>query len=293
MPLIRKIFILARPVQLLFGLLAYGLGLGLARYLGATLFPEPQFSGGVIIVLLLTASNLLMEYFRPPNEPISPGETRKEREELRSYLLISSVSFIACVAILVFLLNREGFIRVEAALILALFIVLALANAVPPFRLVNRGLGELSTSIQIASLSPSLGFLFQFGSLHRLLTIYTVPLLLLALAYFLALNFPAYADDLKYERRSLLMSLTWQRAVPIHNVLLVAAYLYFAAIPFLGVPVGLVWPALLTLPIASYQVFALRSLAEGAKPIWSIFIASATAIFGLTTYLVALTFWLR
>ena len=293
MPLIRKIFILARPIQLLFGLLAYGLGLGLARYLGATLLTEPQFSGGVIIILLLAASNLLTEYFRPPNEPITLGETRKEREELRSYLLITSISFIASIAILVFLLNRDGFIRVEAALILALFIILALANAVPPFRLVNRGLGELSTSIQIASLSPTLAFLFQFGSLHRLLTIYTVPLLLLALAYFLALNFPAYADDLKYERRSLLMSLTWQRAVPIHNVLLVAAYLYFAAIPFLGVPVGLVWPALLTLPLAAYQVFALRNLAEGAKPIWFIFVATATAIFGLTTYLIALTFWLR
>jgi len=293
MHLIRKMFILARPIQLLFGLLAYGLGLGLARYLGSTLLTEPQFFCGVIIVLLLAASNLLIEYFRPPNEPINPGETRKEREELRSYLLISSISFIASVAILVFLLNRDGFIRVETALILALFIILALVNAVPPFRLINRGLGELSTSIQIASLAPSLGFLFQFGSLHRLLTIYTVPLLLLALAYFLAVNFPAYADDLKYERRSLLMSLTWQRAVPIHNVLLVVAYLYFAAIPFLGVPVGLVWPALLTLPIAAYQVFTLRNLAEGAKPIWSIFLATATAIFGLTTYLIALTFWLR
>lgn len=293
MPQIRKIFLLARPIQLLFSLLAYGFGLGLARYLGATLLSEPQFLGGVIIILLLAASSLLTEYFRPPNEPIIPNETRLEREQLRPFLLTVSITFIATSATLVFLLNRDGFMRVEAIFVLAILVLLALISAVPPFRLANRGLGELSVSIQIACLSPTLAFLLQFGSLHRLLTIYTIPMLFLSLAYFLALNFPAYAEDLKYERKSLLIALSWQSAVPIHNALLFGAYLFFAAIPFLGVPFELVWPALLTLPIAAYQVFTLHNVAEGGKPIWSIFVATSTVTFGFTIYLIALTFWLR
>ncbi|HEY3310494.1 MAG TPA: hypothetical protein VGK00_02535 [Anaerolineales bacterium] len=290
---IRKILTFTHPIQLLFCMLTYGFGLGLARYLGTTLNPAPQFLGGVIILLIISSSNLLVEYFRPPNEPIFPGETRKEREELCSQILFISVGFIAISAILTYLLQRDGFLNFESAIILLAILLLSLSNAVPPVRLINRGLGELSLAIQISSLSPSLAFLFQFGSLHRLLPIFTFPLLLLGLAYFLALNFPAYAEDLKYERRSLLMSITWQRAVPIHNILLILGYLFFSAIPFLGVPFGLVWPALLTLPIAAYQVFMLRNIADGTKPVWPLYIATATAVFGLTAYLIALTFWLR
>jgi len=290
---LRHLFRFFYPIHLLLALLTYGLGLGLARYLGATLWLSSQFLGGVIVLLLLITSGLLTECFRPSNEPLVLGETRKEREELRSLLLVVSLLCLAVVGILIFLLQRTGVLRPDTFLILAGFIVLALANAVPPVRLANRGLGELSLSLLIANFTPSFAFLLQAEKLHRLLTLFTFPLFLIAAAYFLALNFPAYADDLKYERRSLLMSLGWQRAVPIHNSLLIAAYLILAAVPFLGVPFGLIWPALLTLPLAAYQIYQLRNIAEGAKPLWPIFITTATAIFGLTAYLLTLAFWLR
>jgi 1,4-dihydroxy-2-naphthoate octaprenyltransferase len=194
---------------------------------------------------------------------------------------------------LIFLLQRGGFLGIDTYLLLGGFILLALANAVPPVRLINRGLGELSLAVLIASLTPTLAFLLHAQKLHRLLTLFTFPLFLIALAYFIAINFPAYAEDLKYERRSLLMSLGWQRAVPIHNALLVVAYLFLSAIPFLGVPFGLVWPALLTLPLVIWQMFTLRNIADGARPLWPAFVAVAAAIFGLTAYLITLAFWLR
>jgi 1,4-dihydroxy-2-naphthoate octaprenyltransferase len=289
----RNLLRFVHPVQLLLALLTYGLGLGLARYLGASLQPAPQFLGGFIVVFLLTASSLLTAYFRPFNEPLVVDEARREREDLRSLLLIVSLILLGVTAILVFLLQRGGFLHLDTFLLLAGLLLLALANAVPPVRLVNRGLGELSLSILIASLTPTFAFLLQAERLHRLLTLFTFPLFLLSIAYFLALNFPAYADDLKYERRSLLASLGWERAVPIHNSLLVLAYLFLAVIPFLGAPFSLVWPALLTLPLAAWQVFTLRGIAEGAKPLWPLFITLATAILGLTAYLLTLTFWLR
>lgn len=290
---LRHIFRFTRPIQLLLALLTYGLGLGLARYLGSTLLLEPQFLGGVIVLFLLIACSLLTEYFRPFNDPIIMSETPGEREEFRSLLLVVSLTLLGVAGILVFLLQRGGFLGFDTFLLLAGFILLALANAVPPVRLVNRGLGELSLSVLIASLTPTLAFLLHAQSLHRLLMLFTFPLFLIALSYFIAINFPAYADDLKYERRSLLISLGWQRAVPIHNSLLIVAYLFLAAIPFMGIPFGLVWPALLTLPLAAYQIFTLRNIAEGAKPLWPVFIATATAIFGLTAYLITLAFWLR
>ncbi len=290
---LQKITILMRPINLIFALLTYGLGLGIARYLGATILLEPQIFGAAIILLIMAASALLTEYFRPLNEPIHQDETRKERAELRSRLLVISITFLGTATILAILLRSAGFVHLDTAIFLVLFTLLALMNAVPPVRLENRGLGELSTAIQVANFSPTLAFLFQYNNLHRILTVYTLPLLFLALAYYLSTNFPAYSNDLKFERRSLLVSLTWQRAVPIHNILLIGAYLFFVCIPFLGFPLQLVWPALISLPVAAYQVFSLRNLADGAKPNWPLFSAIATAIFGLTAYSLSLTFWLH
>ncbi len=290
---IRNLINLVRPVQIFFCMLTYWFGLGLAHYLGAAIQMEPQIIGLGLFLLVFAASNLLTEYFRNPNHPFFPEETRKNREEFRSMILIAGILLLVFGSILIYILIKDGFFFLEASVILVLFLFLAISRFIPPFRLANRGLAELSASIEIASLSPGLAFLLQFGKFHRALTLFTFPMLLLALAYFMACNFPSYSTDLKYERRSILISLTWQKAVTIHNMLLVIAYLFLAGIPFLGIPFGLVWPAFLTLPLAIYQVFSMRNLAEGGKPIWPIFTATAAVIFGLTTYLLSLTFWLR
>ena len=290
---IRKILIVIQPLQVLLALMSYGLGLGLARYLGANLNSEPQFLGGVIVAVVLITANLLKEYFQVQAYFDIPSETRRENEILRPLILVLSISLILLVAILLFMLTRDGFMNLEVTIIMSVFVILSLLLALPPVQLNRYGLGELATAVQIASLAPSIAFFFTFGKFHRLLTLYSIPLFFLGLAYLLALNFPTYAQDLKFKRRSLLINLTWQRAVPIHNSLIVGAYLFFAAIPSFGIPFSLIWPALLTLPIAGYQVINLRNISEGSKPNWPIFIAIATMIFGLTTYLLALTLWLN
>ena len=48
-----------------------------------------------------------------------------------------------------------------------------------------------------------------------------------------------------------------------------------------------------TLPVAIYQVVILRNISEGAPPLWNILLVTSAAIFGLTTYLLTLTVWLR
>ncbi len=292
MPQLRHILQLTRPLHLFLALLNYTLGLGLARYLGTSLLPEAQFLGGTIVILLLAASGLFLAAFRPFNQPIVPGETPTEREALRRLILAFGVAFLAAAGMFFFLLQRAGLIHLDSGLMLAVFVVLALANALPPVRLTNRGFGEIADAFLVASLAPTLAFFLQTGSFHRLLSLFTFPLFLIALACFLALNFPTYADDLKYERRSLLIALTWQQAVPIHNLLLISAYLLLAAGPLFGISFGLVWPALLAFPLAAYQIFALRNIANGAAPLWAVFKITAIAIVGLTAYLLALTFWL-
>lgn len=293
MPSLTTLLRLTRPLHLLLGLLTYGLGLGIARYLGGLLQPLLQIAGGVSLLLLLAASNLLIEYFRPFNEPIFPDETRQQREALRPLALIISAAFIAAAALLAFLLYLQGRLLMNNAFLFILYLLLCISLAVPPARLVERGIGEIITAFLLAVLTPAIAFLMVFPDLHPFLTGFTFPLFLLALAWQIAISFEQYPDHLKYERRVLLMRLSWQRAVPIHNGLLITAYFFLAVLPFLGVPFALTWPSLLTLPIAAWQMLMLRNIADGAKPVWSALNIAAAVIFGLTAYLITITFWLR
>jgi len=291
--LLTTILRLARPVQLLLAALTYGLGLGFARYLGTQTHVEVAFLGGGFILFVLAAAHLLGEYFRPFNEPIVAGETRAEREELRRQLLVSALGLLASAGLIVFVLQWQARLTVLVEVLFGTITLLALMNAVPPVRLLDRGFGELVLALLIANTAPALAFALQKNDLHRLLPLLTLPLTLLALAYLLALDFPAYAQDIKYQRGSLLTRLGWQRAVPLHNVMLATAYLIYAAAPLIGFSFNLIWPVLLTIPLAAYQVFMLHNIIEGAKPLWNAFTINATAIFGLTAYLLTLTFWLR
>lgn len=301
MPSLATLLRLTRPVHLLLALLTYGLGIGVARYLGGLLQPLLQIAGGLSLLLLLAASNLLIEYFRPLNEPILPGETRPAREALRPVLLTVSVAFVAVSALLAFLLRLQGHLPASDALLVVLYLLLCLALAVPPLRLVERGIGEIVTAFLLAVLTPAISFLMVFPSLHPFLTGFTFPLFLLALAWQLATSFEQYPDHLKYGRRVLLMRLippyasgqAWQRAVHVHNGLLIAAYFFLAALPFLGIQFNFIWPSLLTLPVAAWQVLMLRNIADGAKPVWNALNIASTVVFGLTAYLITITFWLR
>jgi 1,4-dihydroxy-2-naphthoate octaprenyltransferase len=118
-------------------------------------------------------------------------------------------------------------------------------------------------------------------------------LTLLALAYFLILDFPTFAVDEKFDRRTLLRSMGWQRAIPLHHGLILGAYILLASALLFGLAWGLLWPAFLTLPFALLQIFWLRNISLGAKPIWTLLTVNALTVFGLTAYLLTFAFWLR
>ena len=172
-------------------------------------------------------------------------------------------------------------------------LVVLLLYAVPPSRMLDRGFGELLLAIHVAYLGPSIGFLLQAGVYHFLLNTSTVPLTLLLLATYLVLDLPTYAEDLKYERTNLVMRLGWENALRLHHGLLLAAYLLLGTSMLSGYSFALLAPAFLAVPFAALQWRFLHNIALGARPIWSLLTANAVAVFGLTTYFLALSFWLR
>jgi 1,4-dihydroxy-2-naphthoate octaprenyltransferase len=107
------------------------------------------------------------------------------------------------------------------------------------------------------------------------------------------MNFPAFAADSKYNRSTLLTRIGWERAVPLHHLFILLAYLFFLMSPIFGLSLSLLWPAFLTLPFALFQIFQLRNLALGAPTNWTLLTVTALSVFGLTAYFLSLTFWLR
>ena len=284
---------LSRPLHLLLAALTYLLGSSIPAYLGKS-FSALTFWLGLIGVLLAQLSmSLLADVFRPHNEPLVENETPKQKETLRNNLLYVSYGLLTVNAVLAFLLYINHSLVLESSLFLLSSLVTVILYAVHPFRLIDRGFGELALAAHIAYIIPSIGFLLQAKENHRLLIILVIPLTALALAYFLILNFTSFTTDQKYQRATLLRSLTWERAVPFHHSLIIFAYGIFAAVPLLGYSFSLIWPAFLTLPFAILQIIHLRHISIGGKPNWIFLTTTALAVFGLTTYFITLTFWLR
>ena len=282
---------LIRPLHLLLAALTYLLGASIPAYLGKSFQPLAFLLGLAGVLLAQLSMSLLAEVFRPHNEPLVEDETPQQKETLRNNMLYLSIVGLTSSAFIVYLLYINQVLALPSFILYLSSFILVLVYAIPPVRLLNRGFGELSLAAHIAYIIPSIGFLLQAKDNHRLLTIIIIPLTALALAYFLVVNFTSFSSDQKYQRDTLLRRLTWERAVPMHHSLIVFAYAVFAIAPLLGF--SALWTAFLTLPFALLQIILVRNISLGAKPNWILLTSTALAVFGLTTYFITLTFWIR
>jgi 1,4-dihydroxy-2-naphthoate octaprenyltransferase len=289
----RTFFKLARPLLLLLASMTYSLGAGISRYLGHPVQPAAFGLGLLVVLAIQAAAYFLAEYFRLPLAPLAKDEKPRDREFLSISLFQSSIALLTASGAIILTLLIARLLPLPAGIILALIIFLFTAYAVPPMRLSEAGYGELVQAVALGTLFPDMAFLIQFGEFHRLLTFATFPVTLLALANLLANDFSTFATDQKLARRNLLTRLTWQRAIPIHHLLILVSFLFFALSPLLGFPWGLVWPVFLALPFAVIQIAWLQRIARGGRTSWSFFVPLSVAVFGLTVYLLALTFWIR
>jgi len=288
MPLLR----LSRPLHLLLAALTYVLGASLANYLGKPFVANSFWLGLAAILFAQTSMSLLPEVFRLDVEPLLENETRKERQTLRNNALYVSIASLTVIAVIAYLLFTDNQLPLPSFFFLLLSFLILLTYSIPPFRFINRGFGEFLLAAQLAYIFPSIAYTLQAGETHRFLTV-TIPLTFLAFAYFIVMNFPSFASDRKYDRLTFLTRLGWERVVPLHHLFVLLAYLLFAASPTFGLSLSLIWPVFLTLPFAIFQIFQLRSISLGAPTNWTLLTATALAVFGLTTYFLTLTFWIR
>lgn len=292
---------LSRPLFLLGAVLVYALGAGIARYLGVEIDWAIYLLGQTWVTLLQLSTHYLNEYFDAPADAANPNRTPFSGGSgvigpgklQRSTALVLAVGCLTVVASLTVLLIRQGTMPPTTLFVMVLIFLGAFFYSVPPVRLASTGYGELTTSILVANLLPALAFLLQTGELHRLLAMSTFPLTALHLAMMLAFELPDYINDLKFDKKTLMVRLGWQRGMTLHNALILSAYLLLALAVSFGLPLAIAWPSFLTLPIGLLQIWQMRRVADGAKPNWTTLTITPLILFAAMTYLLAFAFWVR
>lgn len=297
----RLIFRLSRPLFILGGALVYGLGVGIARFLGVQIDWGLYFIGQAYVSTMQLSAQYLNEYFDAPADQDNPnrtpfsggsgaiGEGKLSRETVM-WAALTTLTILASLTVVLISV-------VQVSPVLVAIIILAFAGSffysTPPIRLVQSGYGELITSIVVANLVPIFAFVLQTGELHRLLVMTTFPLTALHLAMMIVFEFPDYLNDLKYEKLTLLVRVGWERGMVLHNILILTAFLLLGLAAAFGLPWAVALPAFIPLPIGMLQIWQMRRISAGGKPNWTTMAFTAVVLFGSVTYLLAFTYWTR
>jgi len=276
---------------LLASVLLYALGGGIADYLGHAIHWDAYLAGQAEVLFLLLSSYFLREFYSLPMVP--PSQRGLGAPVIsRNYLLAVSATSLTAGAVLTVLLFASGALNFSGFVFLGAAFVLAMLYALPPFRLVYSGYGELVLAIVMANLVPSIALMLQGGEFHRLVVLLTFPLTFLYLSSYLAVHLERYAQDVREGRRTMLTRLGWQRGMNLHNLLILLGYFTLGSAALVGLPWRLTWPGLLGLVIGAFQIYQMIAIGNGSKPRWVLLRITAASTFALTVYFMAFALWI-
>lgn len=293
------LFYYARPWTLLGGIGFYLLGMSVLDYLGPAVDWRIFWLGLICVLLLLLSSAFLKTHFdqidiRFRSKSITEIEPETKGVTLfpRQFFLLLSLTTLTAGAVFTVLIHYQFEMTANTFIILGIALLLAIFYGLPPFKLAYSGLGEFSQAVLLAVLIPLLAYSFQTGEVNRLLFTFTFPLALLLLAFYLAISFEEYGKNRLFQRGSMLERVGWQWGAFIHNILLFAAYLLIVLAVFSGISWALTWPALLSLPVAIFQLIQMIRITGGAKPNWLLLRLTAFMTVAITLYSILITFFI-
>lgn len=277
----------SRPWLLLAMTLFYALGIGICTYLGSPINRNALFLGWAVMLLLLISSGYLKIYF----DLLPPVKQDGMTTLPRNSILAAVITLLTAGAILTVIMAMQGLLTPVVLVFLGIGFFLSFFWGTPPLRLVYSGYGELAVAILVTNITPVLAYVLQKGEVHQLLAMLTFPLTALWLAMALALGFEHYWQNLQANRQVILVRMGWDRAILLHNSLILSAYILLLSARALGLAWALTWPGLLTLPVAGYQIWLLWRISQGEKPRWKLLRLTAMTTAVLTAYFFTFALW--
>ena len=290
---------LTRPLFLLGGAIVYGLGAGIASYLGAEIDWQAYLLGQAWVTLLQLSTQYFNEYYNAPADQVNPNRTwltggsgmlgpGKLPRRVALYAALVCLAFLASFTVLII---SEVTPPSGAYLIMGLAFLGAFFYSNPPFSLEASGYGELITSVMVGFMVPAYAFILQYGEIHRLIAMCAFPLVAAHLAMLLAFDLPDYITDLKFEKRTLMIRLGWQNGMLLHNALILVVYLMLLVARSFGFPAFATIAGFLSLPVGLFQIWQMRSIANGGRVNWNALTIGGVALFAALSYLLTYAFW--
>ncbi len=291
---------LSRPVFLIGGFLLYGLGASVAAYLGRPIDAGLYIQGQALITSMQLMTHYLNEFYdaeidveNPHRTPFSGGSGAIGEGRLpRRVAWYAAVVAMGFGGSLTSLMVVTGNIPPLAWAIFLLIFLGAFFYSTPPLRLIHSGYGELTASLVVAGLVPAAAFVLQTGELHRLLFMTTAPLIALHFAMVIAFEVPDFGTDVRYNKRTLMIRLGWERTMRIHDAAILFAILAFVVAALLGLPRRVALGGLIALPLALAAIWQMDRIRRGGKPRYTLLTTSAVGLFALAAYLMLAGFLL-
>lgn len=274
------------------GFLLFGLGAAIARFLGQPAPSTTYLLGQGIVTGLQAGTHLLVSFYAhsgdrldPERMLIQPDDPESETSIPLRWILMSSAGLFTLVAMAASLLLIAGRLEFLSAAILIGGVIGLVAYTIPPFRIRRGGYGEVIAALLLGAGIPAFSFTLHTGELHRLIPMSTAPIVASLFASILVLELPSYAQDVKANRRNLMVQIGWRSAMRVHDVTLALAFFVLGMGFLLGLPRRVALGTLLTLPLAAAQVWYLYRLRGGAPARWGILRISSASLVGLISYL--------
>jgi 1,4-dihydroxy-2-naphthoate octaprenyltransferase len=142
-------------------------------------------------------------------------------------------------------------------------------------------------------LPPAFAYFIQSSHVHLFLTLSVIGFVPAFIAFRILVQIQQFPADLKHDNQTLVTRIGWEKAMVVHNTLVLLTFLVFALIVFLGLPWFILWPVFLVLPIGLMEVWLMERVRRGGKPYWLVMIIASACIQFIPIYLLGFAFWIR
>lgn len=293
----------ARPYHLLTGALLFGLGAGLADYLGWGVRPGRYLLAqawlttlqlGIFLLgekLGVDFSPGLIERLADIRQAADPGEPAPLEEEGGQLLIQLGLIFLLITAALTTWMGFLGWLNPVTLTLMGLLFSGYGLIILPGLQKTLWGFQEPLFSALIIILPAALSFGVQTGKMHRFLALSTFPLYALHLAGLLVLGLVTFRRDLRQRRLTLLTGIGWETGITLHNGLVVTGFFLMALGMFFDYPAGVVLPALTALLPGAYLVWYLSRLRLGAPTRWTWLVTLSQITLYLPLYYLLFSLW--
>jgi 1,4-dihydroxy-2-naphthoate polyprenyltransferase len=251
---------MGRPHFLVGGLLLHWLGVAMGRSIGAPLNLPALLWGQAAITSIQLMTHYCNDYFDLKADLANPTPTHWSggsrvlplglvQPRVALWIAIGLAASVLGATLVLALIVRPG---VWTLLLFLLALALAWSYSAPPLRLHSRGLGELTTALLVAGMTPLVGFYLQTGGVGVPL-LGVLSLCCLQFAMLLTIEFPDAVGDASVGKRTLVVRLGGDRAARLLVLMLLAAYALLPLLVARGLPWQVAAGTALTTPLAAWQ----------------------------------------